>query len=376
MHEAVQKMDSQEPTYLGTLFPAHMQTHSADHSQQSLVMTSQTNSFTVPLLDKFNTNLVNLVFNVVTLMNAFVHCCLLISARLSTRNGGWLTKFIAGVVQVTLTQKTVQALELLKPTPHPTSLLDLDIDELQNVLKTTTPITKSTPPLFTAPAFISMLKGFAILGGVFLTAFVLWLIFRYLILPLTYKSNICRQLCVGYMTENHTFRRPAITDLFLDIVHIHSGTQIRIYLTTISAPACALSFTGSVLLQNFKVDCRKLQLLVHNDWHNCLLLYNNFIIPLPDTSTALFFQPNLLTDFTRKGPYNIVLLARHLDQLIQIPHLDQTDTLPSVERVEQLEFPLKSPYQKVHDEVKALMQLAKSVASSTDSDSSQPIHVV
>ena len=206
MHEAVRKMDSQEPTYLGTLFPAHMQTHSADHSQQSPETTSQTDSFTVPLLDKFNTTLINLVFNVVTLINALVHCCLLISARLSTRNGGWLTKFVAGVVQATLTQKTVQALKLLKPTPHPRSLLDLDIDELENVLKATTPIPKFNPPLFTAPAFLSMLKGFAILGGVFLTAFILWLILHYLILPLTYKSNICRQLCVGYMTDNHTFR--------------------------------------------------------------------------------------------------------------------------------------------------------------------------
>ena len=140
MHEAVRKMDSQEPTYLGTLFPAHMQMHSADHSQQSPVLISQSDPFMVPLLDKFNTNLVNLVFNVVTLMNAFVHCCLLISARLSTRNGGWLTKFVAGVVQATLTQKTVQALELLKPTPHPTSLLDWNIDELQNVLKLLLPL--------------------------------------------------------------------------------------------------------------------------------------------------------------------------------------------------------------------------------------------
>ena len=98
------------------------------------------------------------------------------------------------------------------------------------------------------------------------------------------------------MTKNHTFRCPPITDLFPDIVHIHSGTQIRIYLTTISAPA--LSFTGSVLLKNFKVDRRKLKLLVHIDWHNCLLLYNNFIIPLPDAGTALFFQ-NLLTDLQR-----------------------------------------------------------------------------
>ena len=64
MHEAVRKMDSEEPTYLGTLFPAHMQTHSADHSQQSPETTSQTDSFTVPLLDKFNTTIINLIFNV------------------------------------------------------------------------------------------------------------------------------------------------------------------------------------------------------------------------------------------------------------------------------------------------------------------------
>ena len=75
-------------------------------------------------------------------------------------------------------------------------------------------------------------------------------------------------------------------------------------------------------------------------------------------------------------PLNGKTQSNNLDQLIQIPHFDQTDTLPSVERVERLDFPLKSPYQKVHDEVKALMPLAKSVASSTDSESSQPIHVV
>ena len=103
---------------------------------------------------------------------------------------------------------------------------------------------------------------------------------------------------------------------------------------------------------------------MHIDWHNCLLLYNNFVIPLPETGSAFPFQPNLLTDFQCKGPYNIVLLARHLDHLIQIPHLEQVDNLSSVEC---LDFPLSSPYKKIHDEVKALMPLAQSVASSTDS---------
>ena len=127
------------------------------------------------------------------------------------------------------------------------------------------------------------------------------------------------------------------------------------------------------MLHNFKVDIHKLQLVVHIDWHNCLLLYNNFVIPLPATGTAFPFQPNLLTDFNRKGPFNIVLLAQHMDQLIQIPHLDQVDNLASVE---WLDFPLSSsPYQKVHDEVKALMPLARSVALSTDSDNAPPVIV-
>ena len=93
---------------------------------------------------------------------------------------------------------------------------------------------------------------------------------------------------------------------------------------------------------------------MHIDWHNCLLLYNNFVIPLPETGSAFPFQPNLLTDFQCKGPYSIVL-ARHLDHLIQIPHLEQVDNLSSVER---FDFPLSSPYKKIHDEVKALMPLA------------------
>ena len=149
----------------------------------------------------------------------------------------------------------------------------------------------------------------------------------------------------------------------MEVVHIHSGKQIRIYLTTITAQASSLGFTGSVKLKNFKILSRKLQLFVDIDWHNCLLLYNNFIIPLPERGTALFFQPNLLTDFTQAGPFNIILMARHLDTMIQIPHIDNTDFMSSDEK---LHFAIKSPYKKVHDEVKRLMPLAPSVATTPD----------
>ena len=77
----------------------------------------------------------------------------------------------------------------------------------------------------------------------------------------------------------------------------------------------------------------------------------------------MVFQPNLLTNFTQQGPFNIMLLARHLDTMIQIPHVDNTDFLSSDER---LHFAIESPYKKVHDEVKRLMPLAPSVSTGLD----------
>ena len=49
--------------------------------------------------------------------------------------------------------------------------------------------------------------------------------------------------------RSHTDFLTLATDIFLDVVHVSSGEQIRVFLTTIAAPACSLSFTGSS--QNF-----------------------------------------------------------------------------------------------------------------------------
>ena len=364
LEEAVRKMESQEPTYIGTFFPIcqslviedtfTMETDedfSASHQPSS-------SSDSASLLEPVNTTVANFAFNIVTLINALVHCCLLISLKLSFRQGGWFNNMVIQMVQAALTKKSVEAVKLLSPNSAPTQhLLYLPIEWDIPPTEAPSPSETQAPTLFSQAhiaAFVSILKTFSILVALLLLPIFFWMIFRYVITPLFHRSNICRQLFVGCF-YNPTFRRPPTTDLFLDIIHIHSGQQIRIFLTTISAAACALSFTGTVLLCNFKVVIQKLQLLVHIDWHYCLLLYNNFVIPLPETGSAFPFQPNLLTDFQCKGPHNIVLLARHLDHLIQIPHLEQVDNLSSVE---SLDFPLLSPYKKIHDEVKALMPLA------------------
>ena len=82
-----------------------------------------------------------------------------------------------------------------------------------------------------------------------LTIFALYWIFVLIIRPLTRKSNACRYILPCY--KLHTdFLIPAM-DVFLDIVHVSSGKQIRVFLTMIAVPACSLSFTGSVKIANF-----------------------------------------------------------------------------------------------------------------------------
>ena len=239
----------------------------------------------------------------------------------------------------------------LLPTPSEKPLLILDspiLEDNQYTPESPKDSLKDISPM------ISFSKTVTIFIGILFGCIIFWAIFKIFILPLFFKSTMCRQFCISCLHNSQTRRAP-VTDIFLDIIQ---------YLTTISAPASALGFTGTVKLKNFKIITRKFQIFVDIDWHNCLLLYNNFIIPLPERGTVVPFQPNLLTDFNLQGPYNIVLLARHLDTMIQIPHLDNQEYMQSEEK---LHFPVESPYKKIHDEVRKLMPLASSVATSRNS---------
>ena len=188
---------------------------------------------------------------------------------------------------------------------------------------------------------------------------VLYWIFVLFIVPLTRKSSICRYIfpcCKPY----GNFLTPA-TDIFLDVVHVPLGEQIRVFLTTITAPPCSLSFTGSVRIQNFRLSRKHLLSTLYIDWHNCILHYNDHVITLSPEGTAFSFQPNLLTHFSRPGPYNIQLLARYMDALLQNPHASDLDFVTASDL---LVFPHRNPvnsscpYQQVHDEVLCMMPLS------------------
>ena len=361
LSEAVHKMETQEPIYVGPILPASFD---AEQFQDDIDMPVNTNN---PPQENIVVNTMdhpmsNFLFNIITLINTLLHFSMIIFLRISLKPGGMFYNVVLQMVQMSMT-KHVTAVRLtdpLLPTPSEKPLLILDSPILEDNQYTTESPKDSLQDI---SPMISFSKTVTIFIGILFGCIIFWAIFKIFILPLFFKSTMCRQLCVSCLHNSQTRRAP-VTDIFLDIIHIYSGKQIRLYLTTISAPASALGFTGTVKLKNFKIITRKFQIFVDIDWHNCLLLYNNFIIPLPERGTAVPFQPNLLTDFNLQGPYNIVLLARHLDTMIQIPHLDNQEYMQSEEK---LHFPVESPYKKIHDEVRKLMPLASSVATSPNS---------
>ena len=359
LSEAVHKMETQEPIYIGPILPASSLDDGLADDDSMVPMNTPTPSLENEFVQTMDKPISNFLFNVVTLINTLLHMHLMIFMRLSFHPGGFFYNTVLDIVQMSLVKPStaVRLMESLIPTPTQKPIFILDEPIPENTDKTPQ---DSLEQMSVMASFSKMVLIFLTIFGILL---ILWLVFKFLLLPLCFRSNTCRQICMSCIYNSQT-RSPPTTDIFLDVVHIYSGKQIRIYLTTITAPASTLGFTGSVKLKNFKLRPKKFTIFVDIDWHNCLLLYNNFIIPLPERGTALPFQPNLLTDFTQEGPFNIVLLARHLDTLLQIPHIDHHDFMSSDDK---LDFAIESPYKKIHDAVKRLMPLAPSVSATPHS---------
>ena len=290
----------------------------------------------------------NFYFNIVTVINFLTSVINAIIISVCYTKHKNLLSGILTVVMDTMEQKKVQALRLSDNELSTTNNLDVTIATNNDTDYIN--INVSIPWIF----LIVLLS--------LLIIFTLYWIFVLLIRPLIRKSSICRYILPCY--RSHTdFLTPA-TDVLLDIVHV---VHVRVFLTTISAPSCSLSFTGSVKITNLRLTRKNLLCTLHIDWYNCLLHYNDHVITLPSKGTAFSFQPNLLTSFSRPGPYNIQLLARHMDALLQIPHSSELDFVTASDL---LTFPYRNPvnptcpYQQIHDEVLSMMPLSDTPSAS------------
>ena len=179
-------------------------------------------------------------FNIVTIINFLTSVINAIVLTICYRKR---KDFLSGIVTV--------AMETLTH-PKETQALQLRDD----ILTTDDPVTLVNNSGTIDTQMYSMpLMVLIVLLSMILT-FALYWIFVLLIKLLMSKSNTCRYLfpCSRSTTD---FLIPA-TDLFLDIVHVNSGEQIRVFLTTITAPECSLSFTGSVKMSNFRLSKKNL----------------------------------------------------------------------------------------------------------------------
>ena len=133
--------------------------------------------------------------------------------------------FLSGIVTVTM-----ETMQSIKHT-HPLQLND-------NVFTTESSVTyENSSTIDTHVYFIPWI--FLIVLLTMLVIFALYWIFVLIIRPLMRISNTCRYIfpCYG----SHTDYLVPATDIFLDVVHVSSGEQIRVFPTMIAAPVCSLS---------------------------------------------------------------------------------------------------------------------------------------
>ena len=164
-------MESQEPTYIGTFFPICQSLVIEDtfmiETDEDFSASQQPSSDSASLLETVNTTAAYFTFNIVTLINALVHCCLLISLKVSFCEGGWFNNMVIQMVQAALTKKSVEAVKLLSPNSALTQhLLDLPIEWDIPPTETPSPSETQSPALFLQAhidAFLSILKTFSIL---------------------------------------------------------------------------------------------------------------------------------------------------------------------------------------------------------------------
>ena len=154
----------------------------------------------------------NFYFNMVTVINFLTSLINAIIISVCYKKHKNLLMGILTVVMDTMDQKKVQALRLNDNELSTTNSLDVTVVTSND----TDYINVSIPCIL----FIVLLS--------LLVIFTLYWIFVLLIRLLTRKSSISRYILPCY--KSHTnFPTPA-TDVFLDVVHVTSGEQIRVFL--------------------------------------------------------------------------------------------------------------------------------------------------
>ena len=133
LSEAVHKMETQEPIYIGPILPASPLDDGLADDDSLVPMNTPTPSMENEFVQTMDKHISNFLFNVVTLINTLLHMCLMIFMQLSLQPGGFFYNTVLDIVQMSLVKPTtaVRLMESLIPTPtiKPCFILDEPIPE-------------------------------------------------------------------------------------------------------------------------------------------------------------------------------------------------------------------------------------------------------
>ena len=222
LSEAVHKMETQEPIYVGPILPAFFDAERLEDDIEVPVNINNPPQENI-VVKTMNKPMSNFLFNIITLINTLLHFGKIIFLRISLKPGGMFYNIVMQMVQMSM-MKPVTVVRLTDPliptlSEKPQTILDSPIIEENQY-------TTESPPdsLQDISPMISFSKTVSIFIGILFGSLLLWAIFKLFILPLFFKSTMCRQLCVSCLHNSQTRRAP-ITDILLDIIHIYSGKK-------------------------------------------------------------------------------------------------------------------------------------------------------
>ena len=137
LSEAVHKMETQEPIYVGPILPAPFSADMfEDDSEVPVIDNPPQENIVVNTIDK---PMSNFLFNIITLINTLLHFIMIIFLRISLKPGGMFYNVMLQMIHMSMTKPTtaVRLMDPLLPTPSEKPQLILDFPILEDTSYTT-----------------------------------------------------------------------------------------------------------------------------------------------------------------------------------------------------------------------------------------------
>ena len=171
LSEAVHKMETQEPIYVGPILPAPFSADMfEDDNEVPVIDNPPQENIVVNTMDK---PMSNFLFNVITLINTLLHFAMIIFLRISLKPGGMFYNVMLQMIHMSMTKPAtaVRLMDPLLPTPSEKPQLILDLPILEDTAYTTESPSDSFQDI---SPMISFSKTVTIFIGILFGCLLIW----------------------------------------------------------------------------------------------------------------------------------------------------------------------------------------------------------